>query len=182
MTDQAAIQKLEKIVERDYKTRFDFVRRDDDAPEPIKKPITKPEPRDYTIANFRLRQWARGYLMHDRREIVKDTGGNPSGSLGQQVRDNNEEKKIYDDVPFIEIDDSQYRRLNTVMLAMTPYNFMFLNRHYIDRAKFISKRVEAGITAKRAAELFLDKLKFTKNMYTLDLREAQEEFLLRGGF
>lgn len=147
------------------------------------KAITKPNPKDYTIANFRLKQWARGYLMHDRREIIKDTGGNCSGSLGQQVKRNNKDNNIYDDVPFIEIDDSQYRRLNTVMLSMTPYNRMFLNRHYIERAQYIEKCVAGGILPKRASQLFLSlKVRVTKNMYTLDLGEAQEEFLLRGGF
>lgn len=121
--------------------------------------------------------------MHDRREIINDTGGNCSGSLGQQVKRNNKDNNIYGDVPFIEIDDSQYRRLNNVMLAMTPYNRMFLNRHYIDRARYIEKCVAGGILPKRASQLFLiRKVNVTKNMYTLDLGEAQEEFLHRGGF
>lgn len=139
---------------------------------------TKPDKRHI---DKKLRQWARGYRTHDRREISALTGGNCSGSLGDQVKRHNKPNNIYSDDLSVEVDDSEYRRLNGVILSMNVYNQMVLNRHYITRQDFMEKYIASGVLPKRAAEMFLDKLEITKNLYTVDLNDAKDEFYVRGG-
>jgi hypothetical protein len=141
--------------------------------------IKPPNPKDLDL---RLKQWANGYCTHDRREISTLTGGNCAGSLGLVVKKHNKPNNIYDCGPIIEIDDSEYRRLNAVVLSLNVYNRMVLHRHYITRKDYLEKHISGGVTPKRASEMFLDKLGMTSsNIYTVDLNDAKHDFHVRGG-
>ena len=126
-----------------------------------------PKRRQSETADNMLKQWAKGYLTHDRREINRDTGNGGGSALGRDVRRNNKENNTLSGQAGYEIDDTEYRRLNAVVNRMTEYNRMFIFRHYLHRRSGVKQ--------------FARKLDIPIATYYRDLGDARDEFIARGG-
>ena len=123
--------------------------------------------RAHQIADINLRQWARGYVYHDRREIKGDTGNGGGSSLGRDVKRNNKDNNVFDSY-VLEVDDSRYRALNAVVLKLSKSSRAAINQHYIDRDG-------------EPAREFIRRKGLGKTKYYEDLSQAKHEFIAWGG-
>ena len=129
----------------------------------------------YTNAHARLKLWASAYRAGSQGEIKKMTGAPyapPSKPQGFTLSDTEEE------------------RIGAVISKLTAYNHMFVWCHYIKRPEYMDKlytRIaqDSGETAeayrKRIERIYFDRLGVSYGVYQSDLRDAQEEFIARGG-
>lgn len=124
--------------------------------------------RFHESADAALKAWAFGFITHDRREIKQATGNGGGSALGRDVKRNNKDNHIYEPPAEIEISDEQYRRLNTVVLSLSPPSFYFINLHYVERNNMPVVK-------------FIRDLPITKTAYYEEIRDARNEFIARGG-
>ena len=129
--------------------------------------ITPTGRRAHERADINLRQWARGYLYHDRREIMGDTGNGGGSSLGRDVKRNNKDNNVFDDA-LIEVDDSRYVALNAVVLRLPQSARAAIHLHYVERDG-------------EPARAFIQRKGLGKTKYYEDLSEAKQAFIAWGG-
>jgi len=129
----------------------------------------------YPNAHARLESWARAYRSGSQGEIKRLTGAPyaaPSKPIG-----------------FI-LPDTEEERIGAVVNKLSSYNRMFVWCHYIKRPEYMAKlykRVKQDESETNEAyrgrikRIYYDRLGVTYGVYQQDLRDAQEEFIARGG-
>ncbi len=128
----------------------------------------------FDLADASLKQWAKDY-QDCKKEIERLTGAPyspPSKRSG-----------------FASSDElNNYR--SEIINGMSPYNRMFLQCHYLERDGYIGRLYESirqGINesrddySMRVKGVYFKRLGTTRATYYRDLRDAQDEFIARGG-
>lgn len=129
----------------------------------------------YPNAHAKLESWARAYRSGSQGEIKRLTGAPyaaPSKPLGFIMPDTEEE------------------RVGAIVNKLSEFNRMFVWCHYITRPEYMAKlydrvKQDCGETAEaysgRVKRIYYDRLGVSYGVYQKDLRDAQEEFIARGG-
>lgn len=124
----------------------------------------------HEMANNALKRWARGYPHTDLKEIYSLTGNSKHSPLGKEVKRANKDNSIYDDSP-VEYDNTEYNRLNGLVLSLTPLHSLMLDIHYKQRGEEpVVEYIERGAT----------QFHNTTGYYKV-LKLAKQEFILKGG-
>jgi len=128
----------------------------------------------FDLADASLKQWARDY-QDCKKDIERLTGAPyspPSKRSG-----------------FVSSDEANNYR-SQIINGMSPYNRMFLQCHYLERDGYIGRLYESirqginegrGDYSMRVKGLYFERLGTTRATYYRDLKDAQDEFIARGG-
>ena len=126
-------------------------------------------------ADATLKAWARQYRRSDLLEIKKLTGS-PHGAPSKRIG-----------FSFAEDDGN---RITGVIASLTPFNYQFIVRHYLNRMEAMSvlydkmrqndsetdRHYKARIMAK-----YVESCGVCRRTYDRQLAKAQDEFIARGG-
>ena len=118
-------------------------------------------------ADRNLKEWAKGEIFHNRKEIKKDCGVNTDTALGVQYKRSGAYNRIYDDYLNLNT-DTRFRALNAVYLKMSAVSRKAVSDHYVERQG-------------RKLEEFLPTLRVRKQTYLQRLKQAKKEFIDNGG-
>lgn len=130
-----------------------------------------------------LNRWGNAYFVHDYREACRSTGNAGGSALGRDVKRNNKENNIYAETPSELPDDTEYAKVNHVVLKMSPGHRAVIMRHYVERKEWERKtcdRLGDALTDRdTSVKAWIEHLGVNESEYRHDLGNAKDEFFIR---
>ncbi len=105
--------------------------------------------------------------MHEYGEIRADCGNRKDTALGRLWRING--GRLRESMPAI--DDAEFQQINRIVLALTPISYKTVINHYVKR---LGRPIDAWVKRKEC-------IGRNKRAYERLLRNAKQEFILKGG-